>query len=185
MATSSTDSWLDRWAADPLPPATWDRLTRPDLPRGVTLLSIPSFGGNWYHRRFAYWRQRALLLVLFGGMAFLQLWIGKVILWNVWHAGADGLRYWVALAVYLAATADGLAAWLRGRSALAAARDLSAGPGRTLAAAAATLLLVLAGTVAPGLMLMFTLDLLRPRTRNERIARADLEEQLAKRRGRA
>lgn len=181
---SSADSWLDRWAADPLPPSTWERLSRPDLPRGVTVLSIPSFGGNWYHRGFAYWRQRAFLLVLFGGMAFLQLWIGKVILWNVWHAGADGFRYWVALAVYLAATADGVAGWLRGRTSLTAARDLPEGPIRTLVAAPLMLLLVLSVTVAPGFMLMFTLDLLRPRGRNERIAHADLERQLAERRAR-
>ncbi|GAA1967493.1 hypothetical protein [Kitasatospora viridis] len=163
---------------DPVPPS-WERVSLPGLPPGVRALSIPRFGTSWHRRDGRYWAVRAIGLLVWAGVAVVQCMLYELILADDPHAARFGAEWWGVVAFGTLATAAGLwSAFVTHRLPLHRILNHPNKAVVRLLGVPALLWYFCVAFLAPGYALAFCFDALRPVSRNERIARADLDAQL-------
>ncbi|HEV2634887.1 MAG TPA: hypothetical protein VGX23_07040 [Actinocrinis sp.] len=164
----------------PGPPPTWSRMHRSDLPAEVTLLVLPYVGASWRARGGGYWFSRVFAVVVLAVPAAAFTGLDYLILWGEHRRGGYSPMFWFTAALLALGFCWGFAAglvldefpftwWTRSRQALV----------RRVGVLLQGLLLVAFLVTTPGMWVAALIDQLRGRPAAERLALADLEDQLA------
>ena len=163
---------------DPLP-SRWDRVHPGDLPPRITVLSLPVLGTSWHHRTWRYWAARAIVVAMPAVLVGVYVLLYKSILWDDPKTRHFGTMWWSVLGFGAVATAEGVRVNSFTRTLpLKQFREDRRAVVRNVVWPPFLLYMLCIMFLAPGIWFSALLDWRAPVTRNERIARKDLDDQL-------
>jgi hypothetical protein len=164
---------------NPGPPPTWRRVHAQGLTADLTVLVLPYVGSTWRRRGCAYWFNRLAAVVILAVPAAAFAGLDFLILWGEHRRGGYSAVFWATAVFLLLAAGWGAATVLLFEEfPLSSLRRSADWLPRAAGAVGQFLLVAVFLLATPGMWLAALADQLRPRPNAEKLALADLEQQL-------